>query len=260
MPMATSLTNSEQPIVPFDVIEQSDTNLSDAKRDRAVFLPRADALHLMTDNTMSDTLMVDTLNGTVVNMKPFSTMNPFYVWDEPVLPVPGQNNVYARSIESIWQGLKLVDGQTDKQQFYGTPHKRPSDLERRKNLDYNYNASEFKLGSQCLSLLEARVLIYLPSYLYLLENLVPDECISTIESHLRSPGRVVFYDWDANGDLLNTDDSFSHSSLLASWFNGSLEADFIVPATNRLKASQQANFIESISHLLNRYHSIHEGW
>jgi hypothetical protein len=38
---------------------------------------------------------------------------------------------------------------------------------------------------------------------------------------------VVFYDVDSNMDIFDVSASFSHSALLASWFNGSLDESYL---------------------------------
>jgi hypothetical protein len=168
----------------------------------------------------SDALRVDTANCAPPEMKRFATMNPFYRDRAWRIPVPGTDR-FACSVESIWQGLKLVNGQTDFAMFGDTPVKRPPDAER--GLSYDYAASVFAYGDEIVDLVTARLIIYLPAYLYLLEHLVPETTVAEITGWLDQGGNVAFFDWDDNFDILHTGSSFSHSAILADWFGGRLD-------------------------------------
>ena len=163
-------------------------------------------------------LCIDTFKHAAAPMDRFRALCPFTVWPEPVIPVPGRPGQAAVSVEGVWQGLKLVDGHPDLDQFGGRPHKRPPDASR--GPGYDYAASEFLLGDRVVGLLEARFAIYLPVFTYVLENLVPAAVEEEIAAVLDRGGNVAFYDWDANFDIEDCSRSFSHSALAAAWFNG----------------------------------------
>ncbi|MET7737585.1 hypothetical protein ABZT02_40670 [Streptomyces sp. NPDC005402] len=154
----------------------------------------------------------------------FRAMNPFHFVPEWRIPVPGLDD-YAQSLESVWQALKLVDGHTDLPMLHTPPVKRPPDQER--GPGYDYAASVFRFGDHMLDLVTARYLIYLPTYLYLLDRLVPESVVEEILGTLAGGGGVVFYDWDANHDIEDTNGSFSHSAILSSWFGGTLHPDIL---------------------------------
>lgn len=159
----------------------------------------------------------------------FVWLNPFHVFPERCIPVPGTNEK-ARSVESVWQGLKLVDGKTDFAMFGEQPEKRPPDAQRIKGL-YDYSQSTFLFGEKEIELVPARFHIYVPAYLFLLERLVPDPVFEELVSGIRSGRKIVFFDWDSSGDIFNEKESFSHSSLLAAYFNGTLEEFFFYRKT-----------------------------
>lgn len=60
-------------------------------------------------------------------------LSPFHFNPEFNIPVPGRPGLYAHSVESIWQGLKIIDGETDFEMFKREPRKRPSLKERKNN-------------------------------------------------------------------------------------------------------------------------------
>lgn len=219
---------------------------------QAISLCRRAALELLLDDARN-VLMVDSFKGAPFNMRPFDSLNPFHLWPQPCIPVPGQPGLLARSVEAVWQGLKQVDGSGDFAQFLSSPSKRPSDDERRQQTDYLYEESQFIYGERTLDLVSARLLIYLPTYLFMLHTLVPVTLIQDIHQHLATRGAVVFYDWDANQDITDPSRSFSHSALLASWFNGTWEKDYRAAAHRSLAAQDLADFNASMDAMLGLY-------
>jgi hypothetical protein len=167
-------------------------------------------------------LAVDTANVAPVPMRRFRCLNPFHFMPGWHIPVPGTGE-FACSVESIWQGLKLVDGATDLAMLRRPARKRPPEDER--TGDYDYGGSVFRFGERTIDLVAARYLIYLPTYLYLLDRLVPDLVLREISDALGQGRDVFFYDWDANFDIEDDSASFSHSAVLAAWFGGCLEPE-----------------------------------
>ncbi|MDT0262448.1 DUF6939 family protein [Jatrophihabitans lederbergiae] len=203
----------------------------------ALAVSRLRGLELLGD---PDALCVDTFKDCAAPMRVWRPLGPFTVWDEAVLPVPGRPELRARSVESVWQGLKIVDGELDLAQLAGTPAKRPPDDQR--GGGYRYDRSRFRLGDVELPIVDARLLIYLPLYLYLLEHVVPPDVHERISSWLAIGRTVAFYDWDANMDIDDSSQSFSHSSLLARWYDN--ELDELLARHHRLAADVGAAPLE----------------
>ncbi|MFG2485855.1 DUF6939 family protein [Streptomyces virginiae] len=166
-------------------------------------------------------LCVDTYRFAPAEMARFRTMNPYHRERTWRIPVPG-TELASESVESVWQGLKLVDGETCLTMFGQEPAARPPG-EIRRLPGYDYSASVFRYGEVVLDLVAARRLIYLPTYLHLLDRLADESAIAEIEEALRSGRDVLFYDYDANMDPACAEDSWSHSSILAAWFNRELD-------------------------------------
>ncbi|MFI5758511.1 DUF6939 family protein [Streptomyces sp. NPDC051569] len=154
------------------------------------------------------------------------TMNPFHHDPDWRIPVPGQPpHLSACSVESVWQALKLVDGATDLPMLTRPADKRPPEAERGEGFDYR--ATTLCHAGRPAGLVDARYLIYLPAYLYALDQLVPEEVLAEIGEALAAGREVLFYDWDDNVDIEDAGSSFSHSAVLAAWFGGSVEHDFV---------------------------------
>ncbi|WHM37877.1 hypothetical protein [Streptomyces sp. BPTC-684] len=174
--------------------------------------------------TRPDALRVDTAAAAPPDMRRFATMNPFHFDPTWRIPVPGLAAV-SHSVESVWQALRIVDGVTDLAMLEQPAAKRPAEHLRGDGFDYA--RSTLSHAGTPLDLVTARYAIYLPTYLYLLDRLVPDSVLHEIRTALDAGRDVVFYDWDDNTDIEDPRSSFSHSAVLASWFGGRIEQDFL---------------------------------
>ncbi|MFF3958343.1 DUF6939 family protein [Streptomyces sp. NPDC001890] len=202
-------------------------------------------------------LCVDTYRFAPAGMARFRTMNPYHRDRSWRIPVPG-TGLTAESVESVWQGLKLVDGETCPAMFGQDPAARPPG-ELRRLPGYDYAASVFQYGDVVLGLFEARLLIYLPTYLHLLDRLADDRAVVEIHAALRAGRDVLFYDYDANMDPAFTGDSWSHSSILAAWFNDELDGLLEQSRTHRarLEAGSGGRLPASAPLPLDRYRALH---
>jgi hypothetical protein len=185
-----------------------------------------------------NSLCVDTYKDAIGPMVRYKHMNPFYYSKENNIPVPGQLSMNASSVESIWQGLKIINGRTDFEMFNREPYKRPLDSERGQP-QFRYSETIFCYGSNVLDIVTARWIIYLPSYLYILENIVPDSLLEYITDHINNGYKIYFYDWDSNMDITDASSSFSHSAILASYFQGQLKKRFLEPLESILADFQK---------------------
>lgn len=216
-------------------------------------LGRAEAMAMMADGDVRHVLMVDTYDGAPANMAAFRPLNPFHLWPAPVLAVPGMDGRWSRSLEGIWQGLKVIEGKTDFAQFAGTPRKRPTDAERRASSTYRYEAARFQFRGREIGLREARFRIYAVAYLELLDRVVPAALIARIRRAAQEGCEVAFYDWDDNGDIADIRASYSHSSLLRAWFAGELEQALLAPARRWLAPAERAGFEADVRGRTRRY-------
>jgi hypothetical protein len=139
--------------------------------------------------------------------------------------------------------------------FQRRPEKRPPEA-LRTCPGYAYESSQFLCGDRTLDLVTARYILYVPSYLYMLEHHVPQTLIDTLECALDAGRTLVFFDWDSNFDIDDPRTSFSHSAILASWFNGDLDGRFLSSAGS-VKASQHVGADLPVGSLM-RYRTYHE--
>ncbi|MEU9103508.1 hypothetical protein AB0D54_03930 [Streptomyces xanthophaeus] len=169
-------------------------------------------------------LCVDTAAAAPPGMRRFATMNPFHFDQGWRIPVPGLDAV-SHSVESVWQALRIVDGETDLPMLQRPAAKRPAEHLRGNGFDYARSALSH--AGTPVDLVTARYSIYLPTYLHLLDRLVPDSVLDEIRTALDTGRDVVFYDWDDNFDIEDPRSSFSHSAILAAWFGGRIEQEFL---------------------------------
>lgn len=170
-------------------------------------------------------LHVDTYQAAPPSMARFQPLNPFHFDPSWTLPVPGQPGLTSCSVEAVWQGTKIHQGTTDLRMLTTPATKRPPDHERGET--YDYASTRFRYGAEDVDLVSARLLIYLPTYLYLLDRLVPDSVIDEILDAVDHGRDVLCYDWDSNRDVTDPRSSFSHSAIIASWINGELDEEFV---------------------------------
>ncbi len=131
--------------------------------------------------------------------------SPFTLHEDGI-PVPGQDGLISYSVEGIWQGLKVIDGKCDFTLFENKrPHKRKHEP---------YPETRFIYGQSEIGIIEARHKIYVPSYLYMFEHLVPEDVIDEIMSKAIEGIDQFFHDVDNNPNINDSTRSYAHSSLL----------------------------------------------
>ena len=137
--------------------------------------------------------------------KPYKSFSPFTYSPDFRIPVPGQEGVYACSVESIWQGLKLIDGVADFEMFTRKPEKRNGEVQ----------GHEF--DGRVLDPVSARINIYQPAYLFYVENHVPSEAKESVLELALKQG-ISFYDVESNLDIEDTSAPLAHSAIIKMFF------------------------------------------
>lgn len=141
-------------------------------------------------------------------------LSPFYPHGN--IPVPGMPDVKAACVEAVWQGLKVFEGcGVD----YATLHNDTmKDIKRTvrkygKPLGHQY-------GDKILNYADARWLIYLPTYLYMLEN-VPSvqHTLKRIKERLQEKD-IVFLDYNTNCNVVDYSKPLSHAGLVKLYLEG----------------------------------------
>jgi len=154
----------------------------------------------------------ETIDVSSRGIEPYVFLSPFYPHGK--IPVIGMRNTFSDSVEGIWQGLKIIDGNIDPSRFKGRGKKRPGKISG--HLYYD----------EVIGYKEARHLIYKPTYISMLLNcpkankLVKELSLRMLED----PEKVIYmYDFDTNSDINNTSKPLAHASLLVEFLNENIQ-------------------------------------
>lgn len=142
-------------------------------------------------------------------------LSPFY--PHGGIPVPFSKGYTATCVEAIWQGLKVFEScDVDIQMFQNDTMKNIKRTVRRfgKPLGHRKGVN----GTELLNYIEARKLIYIPTYKWVLENKV-----TKIIERLREASKtktIILLDYDTNSDVENAKKPLSHASLIKAYVEG----------------------------------------
>jgi hypothetical protein len=154
-------------------------------------------------------------------------LSPFYPHGD--IPVPFTNGFTATCVEAIWQGLKVFeDADVDVQMFQNDTMKNIKRTVRRfgKPLGHRKGVN----GTELLGYIEARKLIYIPTYRWVLENKA-----ANIIERLREASKtktIVLLDYDTNSDVENPKKPLSHASLIKAYAEGIYPYDDVEASNN----------------------------
>ena len=144
----------------------------------------------------------------------FVKFSPFY--PNGGIPVPFTDDI-AVSVEGIWQGLKVFEdadvdptffSKRDMKNLKRTVRKFGPCLGHRKGVH----------GEELLGYIEARKLIYLPCYKWVLENKLQKLVAAVRIISKNKP--VVLLDYNTNPDVNNPKKPLSHASLIKAYIEG----------------------------------------
>ena len=157
-------------------------------------------------------ILADVTSGSPNDLKKLS---PFY--PHGGIPVPFSEEYTATCVEAIWQGLKVFEGcDVDIEMFKNDTMKNIKRTVRRfgKPLGHRKGVN----GTELLGYIEARKLIYIPTYKWVLENKV-----ANIIDRLREASKtktIILLDYDTNADVENAKKPLSHASLIKAYVEG----------------------------------------
>lgn len=166
------------------------------------------------------TLLAKYPNAKIVDITSKATtglvkLSPFYPHGD--IPIPFSENRKAKSVEGIWQALKVFESaDIDEAMFSNdtmkdikrTVRKYGKPLGHRKGIN----------GTELLNYIDARIQIYLPSYLWVLENKV-SEIIERLKEASQKED-IVLLDYETNCDVLNPKKPLSHAFLVKAYVEG----------------------------------------
>ena len=142
-------------------------------------------------------------------------LSPFY--PHGGIPVPFSDGLTASCVEAIWQGLKVFElYDVDTSLFFNTTMKGLKRTVRRYGKPLGHRRGVH--GTELLGYIEARKLIYLPAYHWVLENRVQD---LVKKLRIMSQSRmIVLLDYETNADVDNPRKPLSHASLVKAYVEG----------------------------------------
>jgi len=160
------------------------------------------------------------LDVTSKGEQPWVRFSPFY--PHGGIPVPNTPGTFARSVEGLWQGLKVFEHEdVDPSRWdiaYMKGIKRAAGKKRGKVLGHR-----FSVGSDVLlSYRDARYRIYLPAYRWVLENWLAAEVSRLRDEVAVRP--VVLLDYETNGDVEDLSSPLSHAALVKYHLEGAWPA------------------------------------
>ncbi len=139
---------------------------------------------------------------------PMVKFSPFY----PIgnIPIPFSDG-YSESVEGVWQGLKVFENSDiDTTKFTITSMKGIKRTTRKYGKTKGHRKGVN--GSELLSYIEARKLIYLPTYKWVLENKLSEEIEQLKE--IAKDKTLILLDYETNGDIENPKKPLSHAHLI----------------------------------------------
>lgn len=142
-------------------------------------------------------------------------LSPFY--PHGGIPIPFSEGQTAMCVEGIWQGLKVFEKEDiDPNMFLNDKMKNIKRTIRKfgKPLGHRKGTN----GTELLDYIQARIQIYLPAYLWVLENKV-----QYIIERLKDASQeqdIVLLDYETNDDVLNARKPLSHAYLVKAYVEG----------------------------------------
>lgn len=141
--------------------------------------------------------------------QPWVRFSPFYAHGD--IPVPFSEGWTSASVEGIWQGLKVFErADIDTAKFHVTTMKN---LKRSAQV-YGAVRGHRKgvQGSELLAYVQARHLLYLPAYRWVLEHRL-QELVAELR-RLAQEKTVILLDYETNEDIDAVNQPLSHAGLI----------------------------------------------
>jgi hypothetical protein len=136
-------------------------------------------------------------------------LSPFY--PHGGIPIPFSSNIFSKSVEGIWQGLKVFASEDiDRNLFSNDTMKNIKRTVRKFGAPLGHRKGVH--GQDLLGYIDARVHIFLPAYLWVLQNKV-QPIIARLKDVSQNED-LVLLDYDINEDILDPAKPLSHAALV----------------------------------------------
>ena len=149
-------------------------------------------------------------------------LSPFYPHYN--IPIPFSEGFYATCVEAIWQGLKVFQSaDVDFEMFKNDTMKNLKRTVKRFGKPLGHRKGVH--GTELLDYFSARMLIYLPSYKWVLENVKEvNEVVMRIKERSLTHD-IVFLDYNTNIDFRDTSTPLSHAGLVKLYIEGNYPSE-----------------------------------
>ena len=144
-------------------------------------------------------------------------LSPFYPHEG--IPVPFSPGCTAMSVEGIWQGLKVFEHfGVDLQMFRNATMKNIKRTVRRFGRPLGHQKGV--RSTELLPYLEARMLIYVPAYKWMLEHKAQPQV--DFLRQLAESRVVILLDYNTNEDIADSSTPLSHAAMVKAYIEGRL--------------------------------------
>lgn len=159
-------------------------------------------------------------------------LSPFYPHRN--IPIPFTENLKATCVEAVWQGLKVFqNADVDFSTFKNDTMRDLKRTVRKFGIPLGHRKGAY--GKELLNYFEARMLIYLPTYKWMLNN-IPEvrHVIARIKEQSQKQD-IVLLDYNTNIDFRDTTKPISHAGLVKLYIDGNYPSsiDSYVPMTEK---------------------------
>lgn len=163
-------------------------------------------------------------------------LSPFY--PHGGVPIPFTDGIYATCVEAVWQGLKVFENAgVDFNMFNNGTMKNLKRTVRRFGKPLGHAKGAFN-SAELLDYGTARKEIYLPTYLWVIENIESVRNVVAKISEKSENTDLVFLDYNTNENLDNFKKPLSHAALIKKYIEGTYPG-MIAKAVKKVHKSQE---------------------
>lgn len=145
------------------------------------------------------------------NLRYAQLLSPFYPHGN--IPIPFTPGMYAACVEGVWQGLKVFqNSDVDIDSFKNDTMKGLKRTVRKYGVPLGHRKGVY--GTELLNYFDARMMIYLPTYKWVLDNIPEVHRIVEKIAARSQTNDIVFLDYNTNSDFRDISSPLSHAGLV----------------------------------------------
>lgn len=184
------------------------------------------AIHVLSRKRGVESILARHPQSTIIDVtsrapRPWVELSPFYPHGD--IPVPFSPGLTGQSVEGVWQALKVferADVDLSKLQIESMRNIKRSSRVGGRVLGHRKGVC----GSELLSYRDARRLIYLPAYRWMLMNKAAN-LVESLRNLAEGSAEIVLLDYNLNGDVDDLSRPLSHAALIRSFIEGTWPVD-----------------------------------